>query len=134
MIIKKKNLAAKALGVGKDRIKFVRLRLDEIKEAITKQDMRDLLESGAIILKPVKGRRTNVKRKNKRGTGKVRKKVNKRKQNYVKITRKLREYIKDLKRRGSLTPDEVKQLRIQIRNKNFKSKSNFKMHIEGMKK
>ncbi len=38
----KKELAAKALKVGKERIVFVEARLDEIKEAITKQDMRDL--------------------------------------------------------------------------------------------
>ncbi|HIH52186.1 MAG TPA: 50S ribosomal protein L19e, partial [Nanoarchaeota archaeon] len=83
MIIKKKELAAKALKIGKERVKFVRIRLDEIKDAITKQDIRDLVETGAIIIKPVKGRRTNIKRKNRKGQGKVKKKVNKRKREYV---------------------------------------------------
>lgn len=122
MIIKKKELAAKALKVGKDRIKFVRVRLDEIKDAITKQDIRDLVEAGAIIVKPIKGRRKNVKRRNKRGTGKIKKKVKTRKQDYVKMTRKLRHHIKILKKEGKISPEEEKNLRKEIRNRTFKSK------------
>lgn len=134
MIIKKKELASKALKIGKGRIKFVKERLDEVKEAITKQDIRDLVLSGAIIVNPVKGRRKNEKRKNKRGTGKVKKKVKKRKQEYVKITRKLRKHVQHLKKKGELTRDEFKRLRKDIRNRSFKSKANLKLNIEEMKK
>ncbi len=134
MIIKKKELAAKALNVGKDRIKFVHARLEEIKEAITKQDIRDLVVAGAIIIKPVKGRKTNIKRRNKRGTGKVRKKVKKRKEEYVKLTRKLRTHVKTLKKEGTLSREEAKEIRKQIKNKAFKSKANLKLNIEDMKK
>ncbi|NCN52008.1 hypothetical protein GW931_03275 [archaeon] len=129
MIINKKELAAKALKVGKERIKFVKVRLDEIKDAITKQDIRDLVISGAITIKPVKGRKTNVKRKNRRGQGKVKKKVKKRKKEYVKITRKLRKHVKMLKEQGKITNEEKKQIRKEIRNKAFKSKSNLLLHI-----
>lgn len=134
MIIKKKELAASALKVGKERIKFAQSRLEEIKDAITKQDIRDLVEAGAIVVKPIKGRKTNIKRKNKRGTGKVRKKVKKRKQEYVTITRKLRKHVKHLKKEGKLNREEVKDLRKDIRNRAFKSKANLKTHIEEMKK
>jgi len=129
MKIKKKELAAKALKVGKDRIKFVRVRIDEIKDAITKQDIRDLVDSGAIIVKPIKGRRKNVKRRNKRGTGKIKKKVKKRKQEYVKTTRKLRHYVKTLKTQGKINKEEEKSLRKEIRNRTFKSKSHLVNHI-----
>jgi len=37
---KKKNLAKRVLNVGKERIIFVKERLSEIKEAITKQDIK----------------------------------------------------------------------------------------------
>lgn len=134
MIIKKKELVAKTLGVGKGRIKFVKIRLDEIKDAITKQDIRDLILSGAIIVKPIKGRKTNVKRRNRRGQGKVKKKVNKRKEEYVKITRKLRKHVKGLKTQGKITREEEKQLRKEIRNKSFKSKSNLMLQIGENKK
>ncbi|MDP3966337.1 MAG: 50S ribosomal protein L19e [archaeon] len=134
MIIKKKELAAKTLKVGKGRIKFVKLRLDEIKEAITKQDIRDLVLSGAILVKPIKGRRVNEKRKNKKGPGKIKKKVNKRKKDYVKITRKLRKHVKHLKKQGEISNEEFKKLRKEIRNKSFKSKTNLKLNIEGKSK
>jgi large subunit ribosomal protein L19e len=134
MKINKRDLAAKALKVGKERIVFVRARIEEIKEAITKQDIRDLAESGAIIIKPVKGRRKNVKRKNRRGPGKIKKKTNKRKNEYVTITRKLRNYVGELKKQGKLTPEEVKEIRKNIRNRAFKSKANLKLYVEGMKK
>ena len=54
---KKKSLAVKTLKVGKDRIVFLKPRLDEIKEAITKQDIRELQKEGAIIVKGIKGRK-----------------------------------------------------------------------------
>ncbi|KKQ34082.1 MAG: UDP-N-acetylmuramoyl-tripeptide-D-alanyl-D-alanine ligase, partial [Candidatus Nomurabacteria bacterium GW2011_GWB1_37_5] len=41
--------------VGKNRIKFVESRISEIKEAITKQDIKDLLNDGAIIISDKKG-------------------------------------------------------------------------------
>ena len=134
MIIKKKELAAKTLKIGKERIKFVKVRLDEIKEAITKQDIRDLVLSGAIIVKPIRGRKKNERRKNKKGPGKVRKKIKKRKEEYVKITRKLRNYVRILKKQGKLTNEEFKNLRKEIRNKSFKSKANLRLNIEEMKK
>ena len=53
---KKKILASKVLNVGKNRIRFVTDNLLEIKEAITKQDIRDLYSKGIIVIKPIKGR------------------------------------------------------------------------------
>ena len=50
---KKKILAAKTLGVGRNRIRLLKSRLDEIKEAITKQDIRDLKNDGAILIKEI---------------------------------------------------------------------------------
>ena len=130
----KKDLAANTLGVGKGRIVFVEERISEIKEAITKQDIRGLVESGAIQVKPVKGRRTNVSRKNKRGPGKIKLKVNKRKQEYVTITRKLRSYVAELKNQGKLTSEESTEIRKRIRNRAYKSKANLKSYIEGLRK
>ena len=52
---KKKQLAAKALKIGKRRITFHEDRLGEIKEAITKVDVRSLVNKGLIKRKPVTG-------------------------------------------------------------------------------
>jgi len=71
---KKKQLAARSLNVGSTRVIFNTQRLSEIKEAITKQDIKDLKNSGAILIREKKGRRKNKKRKIRRGVGSVRKK------------------------------------------------------------
>lgn len=125
----KKQLAAKTFGVGKERISFVNERLEEIKEAITKQDMRMLQKDGAIIIKEVKGRSNNIRSKRKKGFGNIRKNVNSRKKDYIILTRKLRKVIADKKRKGELEEKEIKELRQKIRNKMFKSKSHLKEYI-----
>jgi large subunit ribosomal protein L19e len=129
----KKQLAAKTFGVGKSRIAFVNERMEEIKEAITKQDMRNLQKDGAIIIKEIRGRATNVNKGKRRGIGKVRLKVNTRKRDYVILTRKLRKVIAESKRNGSLKREEIKEIRKKIRNKLFKSKANLKEHLGGFK-
>ena len=130
----KKNLAVRTLGVGKGRIVFVKSRLDEIKEAITKADVKQLKEEGAIVIKEVGGRKKVVKRKRKRGPGKIKKKVNKRKQEYVKMTRKLRAHIKPLKEKGKLSREDFLDIRKRIRNRKFSSLKNLKDHIWGLKR
>jgi len=130
----KKTLAAKTLNVGKERIIFVGERLEEIKEALTKQDVKDLFLEKAIQIKPIKGRRKIVKRKNKKGAGNIKKKVKKRKQEYVKITRKLRNFLSGLKSQGEVSGEEVKALRKKIRNRDFKNKQSLKNYLEKGKK
>ncbi len=122
---KKKQLAVRTLGVGLKRIAFDNSRIDEIKEAITKQDIRDLVSSNAIIIKEEKGKLKKVKR-GRRGAGKIKKKIRKRKENYIYLTRKLREYAKQLKFQEKISKEDYQSIRKKIRAKMFKSKSHFK--------
>ena len=119
---KKKNLAKRTFGVGKERIVFVESRLADIKEAITKQDMRDLLSQGAIVIKDVKGRR-KVVRKVKRSVGNVRHKQKKGKDSYIILTRKLRKYVSEVKKAGKVTKTEFENIRKKIKNRDFRSKA-----------
>jgi len=130
----KKSIATKALKVGRERIVFLPSRIDEIKEAITKQDIRDLKTDGAIIVKDVKGRKKIAKSKGGKGPGSVRKKVNKRKQEYVKATRKQRKYVARKKQQGELSREEIKEIRKKIRNRKFSSLRNLKEYVGGLKK
>lgn len=127
----RKQLAANTFGVGKERIVFVNERIEEIKEAITKQDMRNLQKDGAIIIKEIGGRSKNIKKAKKKGMGNVRKHVNTRKKDYVILTRKLRKVVADKKKKGELKKEEAKKLREKIRDKMFKSKAHLKDHIGG---
>ena len=100
-LAKKKILAAKTLGVGKDRVVFMQSRLRK-----KKQD-----------------------KKKKKGLGKVRKKVNTRKKDYVTMTRKLRKYVAELNNQGRLSKEDVIEIRKRIRNKKFRSKAHLKEYI-----
>ena len=133
-LTKKKELAAKTLGVGKNRIYFNSESLTEIKEAITKQDIKDLYQEGIISIKPVKGRKKIVKRKTRRGPGKIKKTVNKRKRIYVAITRKLRAYLNELKKLKIIDRDLYLELRKKIRMKSFRSKAHLREYLEGREK
>ncbi|MEM2121569.1 MAG: 50S ribosomal protein L19e [Candidatus Woesearchaeota archaeon] len=50
----KKRIAAKVLGCSPKRVVFNPERLEEIKEALTREDIRALVKDGAIIKKPKK--------------------------------------------------------------------------------
>jgi len=129
---KKKLLAARTFGVGLSRIAFSNSRLDEIKEAITKQDIRDLQRDGAITIKNIGGRRRKIASKKKRSTGNIKKKVKKGKRGYVIMTRKLRKYVAEMK--GKLTKKEVEDARKKIKNRFFKDKSHIRTYFGGVKK
>ena len=126
---KKKNLAKRVLNVGKERIIFVKERLSEIKEAITKQDIKDLKQDGAILIKGIKGR-SKVNKKRRRNPGKIKKKVNTRKRDYIIITRKLRTYLKNIKARGEISQDDFREIRKKIRNRQYGSLRSLKEHIK----
>ncbi|MBX4196609.1 hypothetical protein KW805_03400 [Candidatus Pacearchaeota archaeon] len=127
---KKKSLTARTFGVGKARITFNTGRLDEIKEAITKQDIRDLVASKAITIKPISGRKAVVKRKSRRGMGKIRQRPGNRKQEYVQITRKLRSYLAQAKAKGKLPLDKYYLLRKEIRARAFRDLSHMKERMK----
>jgi len=129
----KKAFAARALDVGLKRIVFNTQRLAEIKEAITKQDIRDLKNSGAIVIKGKKGHLTKKKRKTRRRAGSIKKRVNTRKRDYLTLARKLRTHLANLKKRNQLDSEKITKLRKEIRASIFKSLAHMKERINQIK-
>lgn len=130
---KKKELAARTLNVGVGRIRFNSGSIGEIKEAITKQDIRDLVAAKAIFVNPIKGRKANAPRKRRRA-GSIRMRPNNRKRDYIILTRKLRSYLSEIRKQGKITNEEFATLRKGVRSKVFKNKNNLKEHIQLMQK
>lgn len=122
-LAKKRLLASRIMGVGKNKIRFNTERLDEIKEAITSQDIRDLASSGAITLETTKGRKGKSSGARKRHDGKIRKKLNKRKRVYVALVRKLRKYVALMKKQKTIDNSTYILLRKKIKAGIFKSKN-----------
>ncbi len=129
----KKELAARTLKVGKERIIFVESRKDEIKEAITKNDIRDLIAEGAILIKNIKGRK-KIEKRGRRSTGNIRKMTKKRKKDYIIITRKLRKYAKEVKAQKKITKEILKEIGKKIKNRGFKNKIDLQKYVESLNK
>jgi large subunit ribosomal protein L19e len=129
---KKKMLAAKTLGVGKNKIIFVKSRLDEIKEAITKQDMRDLYSEKAIIIREKAGRGRKEKKGRRKGAGNIRKKIRERKRKYVILTRKLRKRLDEFRKGRRISGEQVQEARKRIKNRNFKNQAAFNEYLKSL--
>lgn len=125
---KKKALAARTLGVGVGRVMFNLNRIDEIKEAITKQDIRDLVADKAIFVREIKGRTVNQPRKRRR-SGSIRMRPNTRKKDYMTLTRKFRAYVGELRKQNQLTKEQYLNMRKEIKSKHFKNKTHIKERI-----
>jgi large subunit ribosomal protein L19e len=129
MILKmQKRIAAKVLGVGYHKVWMNPLRLTEIKEAITKQDIMDLIKDGAIKSREFTGRKTNVRRKRK-GSGSRKGRVMRSKRDYMMKIRKLRRFLKLIKENSLLSVPEIKKLRLLSKSGHFKSQRHLKEHI-----
>jgi len=89
-----KRMAADLLEVGENQVVFDNLRLDEIKQAITKQDIRELVKDRAIRIRPGKKKVVKVRRK-RTGAGRRKFMVKTRKRDYINKIRKIRRYVRD---------------------------------------
>lgn len=132
-LTKRKQLASKVLGVGKNKIIFDESSLPEIKEAITKQDIRDMYAEGIIRIRETRGRRHKQKRKTRRGFGKIKFRVRNKKKVYIRTVRKLRAYLNELRLQGKITDIRHKELRRKVKTSAFKNKAHLKEHMEATK-
>jgi len=130
-LLKRKKLIARVLNIGKGRVKLDTEFEKEIGEAITRQDIRDLLKDKAIIIKEEKGRLTRKKRKTRRMQGSRKKNLRGRKRHYIVMVRKLRAHIKSLRKAGKITKVEYKNLNQKIKARVFKDISHLRDAIRG---
>ena len=126
----KKVLASRVFNVGANKIIFNPSRLNEISEAITRQDMIDLHNAGAIIISEKAGRKKVEKRKRRRKDGNFRKIVFNRKRDYIIITRKLRNYLFELRKQKRIDDEKYQEVRRKIKTRNFKSKAQLKEYLK----
>jgi large subunit ribosomal protein L19e len=132
-LAKKRILASKALKIGLNRILFNSTRLQEINEAITKQDMRDLYASGAMTIIEVTGRAKVEHRKTRRKAGSIKKKVKDSKGEYMIITRKLRNIVAFLLEKKIISKENFLVLRKEIKSRSLRSKAQLKERVAGFK-
>jgi large subunit ribosomal protein L19e len=110
---KKRELIARMMGLGVNRVRFEPDKLDDVADAITRENMQSLIKNGTVWTVKVKGtsraraeKKLNTRRK--RGVGAGSKKGKKsarsgKKEVYVKKVRSLRRNLKLLKDRNEIT-------------------------------
>lgn len=139
-ISNRKRIIASILGVGQSRIWIDPNRLGDIKQAITKEDMRGLINDGAIMLKPKVGvskvrhrKKLIQKRKGRRkGLGSRKGKRTSRlprKKEWVMKVRLQRNLITDFKKRGVITGDVYSNLRKRVKGGFFRSIRHIKLYL-----
>ena len=118
----KKELVARTLGVGVGRIKFDPNYLDDIADAITREDIRSLLTARTILIKKKEGTsrgRFRVKhekaKKRGRGKGSMEGKKTARTGKKEAWVRTLRKHLKIMKDREEISKDKFRLLYRRIK-------------------
>jgi large subunit ribosomal protein L19e len=139
----KKRLAARVTGVGVHRIRFDTDHLDDIADAITRENIRSLITANTIRIKSFtgtsKGRAHEKKaQKNKRGTTQGSKQGRKgarvgKKEVYVAHVRALRRLLKIAKDRKDLTNPEFWTLYKKVGGNTVRNKAHLRTLMEEIK-
>lgn len=135
-----KRLAADILKTGQNKIQFDPARLNDIKQAITKLDVRELIAEGAITAKPRTGvsrvrARKNARQRSKglrkgpgskEGTASAR---NPSKHIWINRVRAQRAFLKELKEKGLIGTAAFKELYRKSKGGFFRSVRHIKLYI-----
>lgn len=136
-----KKLAARVAGVGLARVVLEPAFAEDIKEAITKADIRDLIKKGAIKVLPArtpsrlraKERRKQKKKGRRKGQGARRGTQATRqgkKRVWINKIRKLRRLLKELRAKNQLSKKTYRELHGRAKGGFFRDASHLRFYLE----
>jgi len=126
-----KRLAADILKCGENRIRFDPERLDDIRDAITRAEVKALIKDGAIFAEQAKGQQ-RIRVKEKRGPGRkkgAKHAVISRKRRWIMRVRSQRRYLMGLRAAGRLKEGAYRKVYLQIKAGRFKSIADLKAYL-----
>jgi large subunit ribosomal protein L19e len=139
-----RRLAAAVMKVGQTRVKFNTEKLEDVSEALTKDDIRGLVKAGAIEKRPVTGisrgraraRKLQKLKGRHKGAG-VRKGRAKartpKKLKWMGKIRAIRDELKKMREGKEITPTEYRVLYVQAKGNLFQSRRHLREQIERMR-
>jgi len=140
----KKRLVSRIVGVGVNRVRFDTEHLDDVADAITRDDIRSLITANTISIKSFKGTsrgraKTKKIQKSKRGTGQGSKKGRKgarvgKKAVYVKKVRSLRYILKIAKDRKEIDNKIFKSIYKKIGGNTIRNRAHLRTVISEAQK
>ncbi|MFH1649370.1 MAG: 50S ribosomal protein L19e [Candidatus Woesearchaeota archaeon] len=136
-----RRLAATLLGVSEKRVRFDQSRLNDVKEAITKTDLRGLIGEKAVTALPVKGVSRSRARKTKRQKAKGLQKSRgsrkgtdnartNRKDTWINRLRLQRAFIRALRDNGHVSRQNARLLLNRAKGGFFRSRRHLKLYVE----
>jgi large subunit ribosomal protein L19e len=136
----KKNMSAKMLGVGKSKVWFDTEHMTEIKEAITKADIRSLIAKRIIQRRPelgssrVRARIRLVQRRKGRQKGLGTRKGSRgarlsKKTSWMNLVRAQRSFLKELKLKGLVNVPTYRNVYSKIKGGYFRNRRHIKLYL-----
>lgn len=127
-----RRLAAKILKVGESKIWMDKEHLEDIKNAITRADIKKMISHGYIQSKVEKPKFPKKRRKTKKGIG--RRKGSKgarysKKRKWINTIRPLRDMLKELKAQGKIDSVTYKKTYLLIKGGMFRSRAHLKLYL-----
>lgn len=120
-----KRLASDILGCGEDRVWFDPNSQDDISEAITRDEIKDLIDEGKINRKPKKGvSRGRARKHSRQGPGSRKGKKGARsgkKKEWISKIRALRKELKKMREEDEITPSQYRKLYRKAKGGEFNS-------------
>ena len=140
---KKRELVARMLNVGSNRVKFEPDKLDDIADSITRDDIRSLIKNDVIWTSKLKGTsrsrakaKLEVKKKHGRGQGSKKGRKTARtgkKELYVKKIRTMRYHLKVLKDRNDVNREIYWSLYKKINGGQIRSLTRLRSTVKDLK-
>ncbi|MDY6769182.1 MAG: 50S ribosomal protein L19e [Candidatus Nanohaloarchaea archaeon] len=128
-----KRMAADVLGVGESRVWIDPDRTEDVEGAITKQDIRNLVESGVVQKKQEKGVSRDSDSGGTQGPGSRQGKKGARKsgkEEWTEKIRALRDELKELREEGEISSSEYRELYDMASGGFFRNKKHMELYIE----
>jgi len=127
-----RRIASKILKVGENKIWIDPDRKEEIKNAITRSDIKKMISHGYIKKRPDKIKR-KIEKKRKQGIGKRKGKAGARtprKRAWINKIRPIRRMLKDLRDKKKIKPQTYRKLYLLAKGGVFRSRTHLKLYLK----
>ena len=132
-LTQQRRVASEILKVGKTRVFMDSDHLEEIKNAITRADIRKMINHGYIKAKSEKIKRPKEVTKKKQGQGSrkgLKGARTPKKERWMNTVRPLREMLKGLREQEKIDIKTYRKLYLQIKSGAFRNRSHFKLYLK----
>lgn len=128
-----KRLAADIMKIGVNKVRIEPENIGRANEAITRNDVRDLIKDGVVYRAAIEGRRSNSDKRGRKGPGKRKGRKNARtneKAAWMARVRSQRAYLKQLVSEGKLPKEFKRETYMRIKSGIFKSKKTMHAYLK----